>query len=139
MKSIVDNISSIVSATAQAETAFDTIVTQIGASSDLVEQISLAMKEQNEGSKQVLEALENIQSITVQIRDGSVEMNEGTTVILREMSRLTQISQQVQENAQLIAQAVDEISGSIENISRDSEQNNHSVTELTVLTDKFKL
>ncbi len=139
LKSIVDNISSIVSATAQAETAFDTIVTQIGASSDLVEQISLAMKEQNEGSKQVLEALENIQSITVQIRDGSVEMNEGTTVILREMSRLTQISQQVQENAQLIAQAVDEISGSIENISRDSEQNNHSVTELTVLTDKFKL
>ncbi len=139
LQSIVSNIESIVGATTQAETAFDTIVSQIGASSDLIEQISFAMKEQNEGSKQVLEALENIRDITVEIRDGSVEMNEGTAVILREMTRLTDLSQQVQENAHHIAQAIEEISGSIEEIGHDSEQNNGSVTELTKLTSKFKL
>lgn len=139
LQSIVSNIESIVGATTQAETAFDTIVSQIAASSDLIEQISFAMKEQNEGSKQVLEALENIRDITVEIRDGSVEMNEGTAVILREMTRLTDLSQQVQENAHHIAQAIEEISGSIEEIGHDSEQNNDSVTELTKLTNKFKL
>lgn len=139
LQSIVSNIESIVGATTQAETAFDTIVSQIAASSDLIEQISFAMKEQNEGSKQVLEALENIRDITVEIRDGSVEMNEGTSVILREMTRLTDLSQQVQENAHHIAQAIEEISGSIEEIGHDSEQNNGSVTELTKLTNKFKL
>lgn len=139
LQSIVSNIESIVGATTQAETAFDTIVSQIAASSDLIEQISFAMKEQNEGSKQVLEALENIRDITVEIRDGSVEMNEGTSVILREMTRLTNLSQQVQENAHHIAQAIEEISGSIEEIGHDSEQNNGSVTELTKLTNKFKL
>ncbi|HIW35801.1 MAG TPA: HAMP domain-containing protein [Candidatus Treponema faecavium] len=139
LQSIVSNIESIVGATTQAETAFDTIVSQIAASSDLIEQISFAMKEQNEGSKQVLEALENIRDITVEIRDGSVEMNEGTSVILREMTRLTDLSQQVQENAHHIAQAIEEISGSIEEIGHDSEQNNGSVTELTKLTSKFKL
>ena len=139
LQSIVSNIESIVGATTQAETAFDTIVSQIAASSDLIEQISFAMKEQNEGSKQVLEALENIRDITVEIRDGSVEMNEGTAVILREMTRLTDLSQQVQENAHHIAQAIEEISGSIEEIGHDSEQNNGSVTELTKLTNKFKL
>lgn len=139
LESIVSDIKSIVDATSQAEGSFDTVVSRVNDSTSLIEQISLAMREQAEGSKQVLEALENMQKITIEIRDGSTEMNEGTGIIIKEMSRLAEIAQKVQDSSRDIANAVEQISSSISGITDDSKLTEKSVGDLQALAGKFKL
>jgi len=81
----------------------------------------MSMKEQSEGSQQVLEALQEIQEITMQIRDGSLEMNQGATMILKEMSRLEDISHKVQKSTQAIARSSDTIGATIEEIMNEAD------------------
>ncbi len=139
LQNIVSSIETVVAASAKAENVFDEIVSEVTVSNGLVNQISMALKEQSEGSRQVLTALKNIQDITVQVRDGSVEMNGGTTAILKEMQRLTDISRQVQDNALIIANAVETIGASVDSITSESNRNGECVEALNELTGKFKL
>lgn len=99
----------------------------------------MAMKEQSEGSQQVLEALDEIQNITVQIRDGSLEMNQGAAMILKEMSRLEENSMKVQKSTHDIARSSEAIGTAIGEIAGVTEKNSAAVGALTALTDRFKL
>jgi len=99
----------------------------------------MAMKEQNEGSRQVLEALDEIQNITIQIRDGSLEMNQGAAMILKEMARLEDISIKVQHSTREIARSSDAIENTIGQIIEVTGKNSEVVLSLNELTGRFKL
>ena len=133
------SIKNIAAATLTADGAFDSVATRIGSLTSLVNEIDLAMQEQNEGSRQVLEALRDIENVTVQIRDGSVEMNAGTATILKEITRLSNVSQQVQDRAGSIAKAVEEINVSVSAIIESSSENTAAVSKLADITSKFVL
>ena len=139
LKGIVTSIDAIVTATAKADSIFDSVANQITVSNNLVRQVTVAMHEQNQGTRQVLDSLKSIQEITHTIHNGSTEMNTGTSVILKEMTRLTGISHEVQENSSKISQAAQTINSSIDTISRNSIQNDESVRVLQDLTRKYKL
>lgn len=139
LKEIVTSISAIVKATAKADSIFDSVANQIDVSNNLVKQVSLAMSEQNAGSRQILEALENMQEITHTIHNGSLEMNSGTAVILKEITRLTDIAHEVQDNSSRISMAAKTIDSSIDTISKNAVQNDESVQVMQRLTEKYKL
>ncbi|MBO8450811.1 MAG: HAMP domain-containing protein [Spirochaetes bacterium] len=139
LKEAVASIKNIAGATTVADNSFDSIVSKIDAVTGLVSEINLSMSEQNEGSKQVLEALEDIQNVTVQIRDGAVEMNTGTEVILKEMNRLSSVSQQVQDRSGAIAKAANAINEAVVKISHNSGTNKDAINILLDITSKFKL
>ena len=61
LNTIVHTIDLIVSATSAAEASFETVTDRISMVSGLVNEITMAMQEQSDGSRQVLEALQNIQ------------------------------------------------------------------------------
>ncbi len=139
LKATIDSIKTIAMATAAADDAFDSVAAKIGAVTALVTEINLAMNEQNAGSRQVLEALQDIESGTAQIRDGAVEMNAGTEMILKEIVRLAGVSQSVQDRAGSIAKAAEAISGEAEKIVQNSGLNSDSINVLVNITSKFKL
>ncbi|HNY17445.1 MAG TPA: methyl-accepting chemotaxis protein [Treponemataceae bacterium] len=139
LKKVVNTITTIVDASAKADEAFGAVAKQIKEANGLIQEIRLAMKEQNEGSQQVLEALDDIQNITVQIRDGSLEMNQGAAMILKEMSRLESISLKVQKSTQDIARSSEAIGQSIEEIVGVTAKNSEVVSSLNDLTGRFKL
>ena len=122
-----------------AGASFDTIVSQISKAVELVNQITMTMNEQTEGSKQVLEALQDIQEVTTVVRSGSQEMDQGAGVIIKEMDRLAEISRQVQDNARTIAQAVQTIESTVSEIADNAQINSESVAVLRDMTSKFKL
>ena len=97
LKKVVNKINTIVDASAKADDAFGAVAKQIKEANGLIQEIRMAMKEQTEGSQQVLEALDEIQNITMQIRDGSLEMNQGAAMILKEMARLEDVSHESAE------------------------------------------
>ena len=139
LKGIVASIDSIVTATAKADSIFDSVANKIDVANNLVQQVSLAMNEQNAGSRQVLIALENMQQITHNIHNSSQEMNTGTDVILNEMKHLNKLTQEVQGNSSKISQAAGTINESIGIISNNTIQNDEAVHVLHGLTKKYKL
>ena len=139
LKATIDSIKNIAQATVTADSAFDDVATKIASVVAFAQEINIAMSEQNEGSRQVLEALHDIESVTVQIRDGAVEMNTGTAVILKEMNRLSTISQQVQERSTSIAKAADAIAGAVAEIVDSTGANNEAIEVLVGITGKFVL
>ena len=139
LKKVVNKINTIVDASAKADDAFSAVAKQIKEANGLIQEIRMAMKEQNEGSRQVLEALDEIQNITMQIRDGSLEMNQGAAMILKEMVRLEDVSLKVQRSTQDIARASDTIGQTIEEIQRATGKNTEAVRSLNDITGRFKL
>ncbi len=139
LKKVVNTIAGIVDASAKADNAFGAVATRIKEANGLIQEIRMAMKEQTEGSRQVLDALNDIQNITVQIRDGSLEMNQGASMILKEMMRLEDVSRKVQQSTQVIARSSDTIGQTIEEILGVTAQNTEVVKSLNRITGRFKL
>ncbi len=139
LKIVVNTIITIVAASAKADDAFGSVSTQIKEANGLIQEIRMSMKEQAEGSQQVLEALNDIQNITMEIRDGSLEMNQGAAMILKEMARLEDISRKVQTSTQDIARSSDTIARTIEEILNVTGQNTEVVKSLNEITGRFKL
>ena len=139
LKNTISLIKSIASATAIADGAFDSVSEQIGSLTQLVNAIDLAMSEQNEGSRQVLEALREIENVTMQIRDGAVEMNGGTATILKEITRLSEVSQAVATSSASIGKAAGEIHRAVLQIAENTGANKDAVSALTGITGKFVL
>jgi len=139
LKKVVNTIAGIVDASAKADDAFGAVAMRIKEANGLIQEIRMAMKEQTEGSRQVLEALDDIQNITVQIRDGSLEMNQGASMILKEMIRLEDVSRKVQQSTQDIARSSDTIGQTIEEILGVTAQNSEVVKSLNAITGRFKL
>ena len=59
------------------------------------ESIRNAMEEQGEGSKQILEALGQLNDITQQVKGGSMEMNEGSREVIQEGKNLEQLTGEI--------------------------------------------
>ena len=139
LKATIDSIRNIADATAMADSAFDSVASKIGAITTLVNEIDVAMSEQNAGGRQVLEALRDIENVTIQVRDGAVEMNAGTEAILKEMSRLSNVSMQVLNRSSSIAKAAEAINGSVAEVVKSSGENKEAIGVLVDITGKFKL
>ena len=101
------------------------------------EEVSMAMGEQNAGSRQALEALQEIESVTANIRGGAVEMNAGTEAILKEAARLSGLSQSVRGRSQPIAKAAEGINGAVAEIAQNTGSNAEAIGALVGMTGKF--
>ena len=137
LKATIESIRNIADATTTADGAFDTVATRISDVASLASEIDLAMHEQNEGGRQVLEALQDIEGVTVQVRNGAVEMNDGAEIILKEITRLSGVSHDVQERSASIAKAAEAINGVVSEIVENSDANKEAAGVLTGVTGKF--
>ena len=98
-----------------ARAAFDTVLDRVGVLGNQSTQVKAAMDEQSEGSKQILEAIAQINQITAQVQEGAGEMREGSMTIDDEMQKLLRLSESVlgkttdlKNGTQVITEAVDQ-------------------------------
>ena len=139
LKSIVSSIETIVTATNKASKSFDDVKFQIDSVGQLTDEITLAMTEQNEGSKQIIEALKSIQDVTLNVRESSIDINSNSDLIRQEMLSLTTISGDVQRMTEEVFSAVESINLSMSDITKDSHENKNAIEDLTQITKGFKL
>lgn len=139
LQSIVNSIETIVTATDKASKSFDNVKFQIDSVGRLTEQITLAMTEQNEGSKQIIEALKSIQDVTLNVRESSIDINSNSDLIQQEMHTLTKISGDVQRMTKEVSSAVENINLSMSDITKDSYENKNAIENLNQITKGFKL
>jgi methyl-accepting chemotaxis protein len=123
----------------QTHRGFDGIFSLVTRVRSLQTEIHGAIVEQNLGSKQLLEALTDINGITSQIRTGSSEMSSGNGLILSEIERLREISVDIGNQISGILEETRSISESVAAVNAMTADNRNAIGVVVENTAKFKL
>jgi methyl-accepting chemotaxis protein len=138
LKKIKSSIDKIIISTNTVLKEFEAIDTGIKTVADQEENIRHAMEEQGEGSKQILEAISNVNEITQQVKGGSSEMLEGSKEIIREAGNLEKATQEMTGGINEMATGADEINTAGLRVNELSAKNKENINMLMKEVSRFK-
>ena len=98
-----------------------------------------AMREQENGSREVLSAIRDINTVTNQVNDGSVEMLRGGENVAQEMQKLDELTRVITDSMNEMASGVVQISNAVQDVNEIKQKNKHSIEALAQEVGKFKV
>ena len=101
--------------------------------------IQNAMEEQDTGSSQVLEAMRQINDVTIRVKEGSAAMLEGSREVLQEMKKLSRITDEITNSMDEMASGTGEINTSVHHVNDISKKNEESINTLSTEILRFKV
>ncbi len=102
-------------------------------------QLMETMREQEQGSREVLSAIQAINTVTNEVRDGSAEMLRGSKQIAAEMHTLDKAARAIKDNVNVIASESSQINDIIQELNSITQKNHTSVENLYVTVKQFKI
>jgi len=139
LKRIKRSMDAITSSTDKVLKQFDDIARKIDSVSERELSIKNAMDEQGEGSKQILEAVGQLNSITGSVKSGSVEMLTGSSEVILESENLGRITGEVTGSMNEMASGVQEITIAVNKVNDISQENKQSIEALLREVGAFKV
>ena len=111
--------------------------------SDQVKNMSLrlmeAMREQENGSREVLTAIRDINTVTNQVNDGSAEMLRGGENVAQEMQKLDGLTRVISDSMNEMAAGAVQIRNAIIEVNEITQKNKRSIENLSAEVKKFKV
>lgn len=138
LKQITTTIQDVVAASRLSRDAFAVINEKLSGTHRLVSEIDSAMIEQNETSKQVLEALRDINTSTAEVTEMSKTMQEATIKTNNEMHNLTQITSTVSGSMDEMAAGAVQINDSAQGVSNMATETRDNIRFMDSLIGRFK-
>jgi methyl-accepting chemotaxis protein len=139
LKAIQGVIDQVVISSSEVKESFEIINTGINEVSDGRMFIQSAMREQQEASKEVLIALNEITQVTTQVGDFAAETETGSREIDREMGNLLTATETIKDRVNEANQNTQSISDIIKKIAEVSEENHRSIEKIYDGFGDFKL
>jgi methyl-accepting chemotaxis protein len=139
LKKIKDAIDKITKSTNEVLKRFEAIGTGVRTVSDQEENIRNAMEEQNEGSKQILEAISRLNEITQMVKSGSAEMLEGSKEVIQEGNNLEMVTQEITNGMNEMATGADQINVAVTRVNTISGENKENIDILVKEVSRFKV
>jgi len=139
LKKIKGSIDKISHSTGSALESFEAIEGGIHTVSDQEGNIRGAMEEQGEGSKQILDAIGQLNEITQQVKDSSQEMLEGAKEIINEGKSLEKATVRITGGMAEMAASAEQINAAVNEVNSISGQNKEIIDNLVVAVSKFKV
>jgi methyl-accepting chemotaxis protein len=136
IKSAIDKIT--ISANSVLE-KFEAIDLGVKTVSDQEEQIRGAMEEQTEGSKQIMEALAQLNNITRQVKEGSLEMLEGSKEVIQESTNLEKVTQEISSSVNEMAAGAEQVNAAINEANTITGRNKENIDVLVREVSRFKV
>ncbi|MDR2900188.1 MAG: methyl-accepting chemotaxis protein [Treponema sp.] len=118
---------------------FENIDQRIRHVSEQEETIRSAMKEQEVGSQDILEAVESLSDISKKVESESEEMRNGSQEILTESSSLEKITSNVKNQIDNMAGNIEDITGTIKRVETMSKENQDNIDVLNKEIRQFKI
>ncbi|MBQ9238897.1 MAG: HAMP domain-containing protein [Treponema sp.] len=103
------------------------------------ERILNAMQEQEHGSTEMLQAIREINTVTVQVRDGSAQMLAGGENVAVEMHRLDELTRVITDSMNEMSVGAVQIDNSVQDINTIAAKNKKSTDDLAAEMKKFKV
>ncbi|MDR3342640.1 MAG: methyl-accepting chemotaxis protein [Treponema sp.] len=139
LKKIRDSIDTIIKSTDAVLNKFEAIDQGVKIVSEQEENIRNAMEEQNEGSKQILEAIAQLNDLTQMVKGGSLEMQEGSKEVIHESKNLEQVTQEISSGMNEMATGADQINIAVNRVYTISGDNKENIDILVREVAKFKV
>lgn len=137
--SIRSGIEKVVASSADAEKAFGEILGNVKNVSEIEDEVSRSVDEQNTGSKQILEALAVIRNVTEEVRGASSEMTIGAGAAGAEMKNLLVLTEELKRSMEQIGQESDEIKAVTDQVASLGQRNSVLIDRVETETMRFKL
>lgn len=117
---------------------FDVIANLSVAVKDSENTLGAAMREQENGSREVLEAIRSINAVTSEVKEGSAEMLRGGEQVAQEMRKLDDLTRIVSERMNEMATGAVQINNAIQEVNEMTRYNKQAVENLNTEVGKFK-
>ena len=102
-------------------------------------ELTAAMREQENGSREVLAAIKNISSVTVEVKNGSEEMLVGGKGVAEEMRKLDGLTAIIKDSMNEMAAGVQQINNAVQEVNDLARKNKYSIEGLAEEVGKFKV
>ena len=102
-------------------------------------ELTAAMREQENGSREVLAAIKNISSVTVEVKSGSEEMLVGGKGVANEMRKLDQLTAVIKDSMNEMAAGVQQINRAVQEVNDLARKNKDSIEGMAEEVGKFKV
>ncbi|UTC64323.1 methyl-accepting chemotaxis protein [Treponema sp. OMZ 788] len=139
LKILSKEIENLSSSSKLAEEKFDSIFALSEQVKKMSETLMLAMKEQENGGREILTAIHDINLITSRVNDGSAEMLEGGKNIAVEMQKLDDLTRVITASMNEMAAGAFQINEATQEVNSISQKNKENISSLVTEVEKFKI
>ena len=139
LKTLSSEIESLSVSSKTAEDKFNTIFNLSEQVKSMSDRLTEAMREQENGSKEVLGAIKNINTVTVEVQAGSEEMLKGGEGVAEEMLKLDNLTRMITDNMNEMAAGAVQINKAVQEVNAITQKNKTSIENLAAEVGKFKV
>ena len=139
LRHLSDEIEVLSSSTKIVEEKFNAIFNLSESVRSMSTELTTAMHEQENGSKEVLEAIKRISTITADVKTGSEDMLTGGRGIFEEMHKLDNLTLRLKDSMNEMSDGVMQISTTVQEVDDLAQKNELSIKRLAHEVKKFKV
>jgi Methyl-accepting chemotaxis protein len=139
LKKIKSSIDKVSESTANTLARFEVINTDVKTVSEQEGVIRNAMEEQNEGSKNILEAVEHLNEITGQVKEESKRMIVSSREVIHESKNLDQVTNEITGGVNEMATGAQQVNTAVNRINDISYKNRKNIDLLVQEVSMFKV
>ena len=139
LKTLSGEIETLSASSKTVEEKFNAIFTLAEQVKDMSNRLTEAMREQENGSKEVLTAIKSINTVTVEVQAGSEEMLKGGEGVAEEMQKLDGLTRVITESMNEMASGAVQINNAVQEVNEITQKNKRSIEALSVEVGKFKV
>ena len=137
LKTLSGEIETLSTSSKTAEEKFNTIFSLSEQVKSMSDRLTEAMREQENGSKEVLTAIKNINTVTAEVQAGSEEMLKGGEGVASEMYKLDELTRLITDSMNEMASGAIQINRAVQEVNEITQQNKDSIENLAKEVAKF--
>ena len=139
LKMLSGEIESLSASSKTVEAKFNAIFTLAEQVKEMSARLTEAMREQENGSKEVLTAIKSINTVTIEVQAGSEEMLKGGEGVAEEMQKLDGLTRVITDSMNEMASGAVQINNAVQEVSEITQRNKRSIQNLADEVGKFKV
>ena len=139
LKTLSGEIETLSVSSKTVEEKFNEIYTLAAQVKDMSIRLTETMREQENGSKEVLTAIKSINTVTIEVHAGSEEMLIGGEGVAEEMQKLDSLTHVITESMNEMAAGAGQINNAVQEVSEITQKNKRSIENMAAEMGKFKV
>ena len=139
LKKISSSIDAVVSSSRESQDAFSLVVADIGETDRLVQEIDGAMEEQKGASRQILEALRDMNASAVSVQERSAQLRNGVSAVNGEMESLAEKAGSILGNMEEMSSGAREISQTAHDVAEMAVKTKESIQRMESYLGKYNI
>ena len=139
LKTLSGEIEILSNSSKTAESKFTTIFNLAARVQEMSNRLTETMREQENGSREILQAIKNINMATSEVRAGSEEMLKGGEVVAEEMRKLDNLTRMITDSMNEMAAKAIQIRDAVQEVGGITQKNKDNIGNLVEEVAKFKV